>query len=446
MYTKIKLFSNRQHIKRNALVDSGSRKNLINYETFVAFNGRNAPKIYKKSEESELHSASGGTLKSVGHCKILTTVGTKQFYLEYEILSNLCVGIIIGEEGLHQMKATLDFSGQKPVLTFPEGEIIHLSSFDNTKDMCNLVLSEDIYIPANSYNIGKAKTTSNTFDGDFIFTTNNKNKVSSFDGLINIKKRSTKIPLLNETNNSFTIKAGQILGHIKSVDSQSALYMTKDTVYSLLSQSECNPVVTKQNMDGPGPSPKRKKKLKSNPQPTKFPDATSPYENMSDEEIIDKKLDLSKSRLSNDEKIRMRNIILKHREAFSLRGEIGCVNNFEYDIKLKNNPTHIFRQPFQISDEQERMMRAVVEKLVRHGIISKNKSLYVPWLSPCLLTCKRSGAPRLVIDFRSLNRELVYCPSSFATIQGLFKKIGKILDGGSGIYSTLEREIVNVIS
>ena len=103
MYSKIKLFSNKQFIKRSALVDTGSRKNLINYETYLGFNGRNMPKIYEKNENDELHSATGGLLKSIGFCKILTKIGTKEFYMEYQILSNLCVGIIIGEEGLTKM-------------------------------------------------------------------------------------------------------------------------------------------------------------------------------------------------------------------------------------------------------------------------------------------------------------------------------------------------------
>ena len=52
-----------------------------------------------------------------------------------------------------------------------------------------------------------------------------------------------------------------------------------------------------------------------------------PRRNMTDEEILDKYIDLSNSDLNNEEKNTLLNIKKSHKEAFSLRDEIGkCPN------------------------------------------------------------------------------------------------------------------------
>ena len=437
-YTKINLFSNHQVVKKSSLIDSGSRKNLINYQTYLAFNGRNAPKLFKKTNNDELHSASGGLLKSLGFTKIETRVGSKTFYFEYEVLSNLCVGIILGEEALSQMKVSVDFSNTKPILTFKDGEKVHLSSYSNAEGKLAMTLEKKMFIPPNSYQMAGIKTNKKIFDGDFLFKTKNE---KCMDGLINISHKKTQLPIFNDTNKPIFLKAGQLVGHIHSIEDSETWYMSKDSIYSILSDplssEQTNPVVTKQNFSAPPAKIKhKKKKLGESPRPTKFPDPIDNYDNLTDEQIIDKKLDLSKSKLSEDEKTRLRDIIIKHKSAFNLRNEIGLINNFTYDIKIKENADHVYRQPFQISSEQEKIMREMIKRLLRLGIISENKELYVPFLSPALLVAKKSKKPRICIDFRQLNLQLLHCPRSFPTINGMFKKIGKILEGSDDGFLT----------
>ena len=63
-------------------------------------------------------------------------------------------------------------------------------------------------------------------------------------------------------------------------------------------------------------------------------DKDDPCRNMIDEEILDKYIDLSKSDLTSDEKDTLMNIIKEHKQAFSLRDEIGQCPNIKIDIDV----------------------------------------------------------------------------------------------------------------
>ena len=58
-----------------------------------------------------------------------------------------------------------------------------------------------------------------------------------------------------------------------------------------------------------------------------------PRRHQSDEEILNEKIDLSDSVLSRKEKTRLMKLLIKYKEAFSLRDKIGECPNLEADIK-----------------------------------------------------------------------------------------------------------------
>ena len=59
-----------------------------------------------------------------------------------------------------------------------------------------------------------------------------------------------------------------------------------------------------------------------------------PSRSQSDEEILYEKIDLSDSALSRKEKSRLMKMLIKYRDAFSLRDEIGECPNLKADIKV----------------------------------------------------------------------------------------------------------------
>ena len=89
---------------------------------------------------------------------------------------------------------------------------------------------------------------------------------------------------------------------------------------------------------------------KSDPYPWLADD--DPRRNQSDEEIMYEKIDLSNSALSKKEKAKLMKMLIKYRDAFSLRDEIGECPNLEAEIKVIDE-FPFFVRPFLISESDK---------------------------------------------------------------------------------------------
>ena len=92
--------------------------------------------------------------------------------------------------------------------------------------------------------------------------------------------------------------------------------------------------------------------------------------------------------------------MLKYRDAFSLRDEIGLCQNMEVKLELKDK-TSFYIRPFPIKEEE----KIIVDKEMRNGwlfgILRKRLSSYS---SPIMLIPRKlSGIPHIITDFRHLN-------------------------------------------
>ena len=85
-----------------------------------------------------------------------------------------------------------------------------------------------------------------------------------------------------------------------------------------------------------------------------------PRRHQSDEEILHEKIDLSDSALSRKEKARLMRLLIRYREAFSLRDEIGECPNLEADIKVIDE-SPFFVRPFPISEGDKPFMDEQME-------------------------------------------------------------------------------------
>ena len=85
---------------------------------------------------------------------------------------------------------------------------------------------------------------------------------------------------------------------------------------------------------------------------------------MTDLEILKLKVNLSESQLDSCKKELLYQELIKHREAFSLRDEIGSCPFFEVSLKLKDD-TPFFVRPYPIRED----MKPIVQK--RNGQIRK---------------------------------------------------------------------------
>ena len=83
------------------------------------------------------------------------------------------------------------------------------------------------------------------------------------------------------------------------------------------------------------------------PNPYPWLSDNDPRRYQPDEEIMYEKIDLSNSALSRKEKAKLMKLLIRHRDAFSLRDEIGECPNLEADIKVIDE-SPFFVRPFPI--------------------------------------------------------------------------------------------------
>ena len=141
----------------------------------------------------------------------------------------------------------------------------------------------------------------------------------------------------------------------------------------------------------------------------------------SDEEILYEKIDLSNSALSRKEKSRLMKILIKYRDAFSLRDEIGECPNLKADIKVIDE-SPFFVRPFPISEKDKPFMDEQMERLVSLGILSKNNTSHT---SPVMLiTRKITKDKRPVVDFRLLNTRILRRNTSIPLMSDVLSILG----------------------
>ncbi len=121
---------------------------------------------------------------------------------------------------------------------------------------------------------------------------------------------------------------------------------------------------------------------------------------MSDEEIIDKFVDLQSSNLNRSQRRKVKQMLHTHKEAFSLRDEIGDCPFMEIDIEVVDK-TPFFIRPFPISEDDKPIIDKEMKRLVALGILTENTTSHT---SPVMLISRKvTSDKRPVTDFRELN-------------------------------------------
>ena len=124
---------------------------------------------------------------------------------------------------------------------------------------------------------------------------------------------------------------------------------------------------------------------------------------MTDREILDKYIDLDKSCLPESEKIEVRDIIYRYKDAFSLRDEIGTCPNIEIDIDVTDKMPFFIR-PYHVKEEDMRILNNAMKGLCYLGILKEGFSVY---LSPIMLISRKvTWGKRVVTDLRHLNTRI----------------------------------------
>ena len=140
----------------------------------------------------------------------------------------------------------------------------------------------------------------------------------------------------------------------------------------------------------------------SDPYPWLAPDDLRRFQ--PDNQILYEKIDLSQSYLMSKEKAKLIKLVLKYRDASSLRDEIGACPNLMADIQVIDESS-FFVRPFLLSEPDKVFMDEKMERLVSLGILSKNSMSHT---SPVMLiTRKLTNDKRPVVYFRLLNTRIL---------------------------------------
>ena len=171
----------------------------------------------------------------------------------------------------------------------------------------------------------------------------------------------------------------------------------------------------------------RKKKLE--PEKT-LVDTEDPYpwlpaddkrRKMSDDEIIEKFVDLTESDMTEEEKDEFIQILKDHRDAFSLRDEIGECPNIRIDIDVIDD-SPFFVRPFPISEEDKPIMDWQMKRMVSLGIIKQGATSHT---SPVFLIArKQTNDKRPLVDFRLLNTRVKRQNTATPLLRDIYQMLG----------------------
>ena len=151
-------------------------------------------------------------------------------------------------------------------------------------------------------------------------------------------------------------------------------------------------------------------------------DEDDPRRDMTDEEILDKYIDLTNSDLTSEEKETLMKLIKDHKQAFSLRDEIGKCPDIKIDIDVIDD-SPFFVRPFPIHEEDKPVMDKYMAKLVSLGILSKNNTTHT---SPVMLVARKGlKNKRPVVDFRLLNTRIMRRNTATPLLRDIFKMLGR---------------------
>ena len=144
-------------------------------------------------------------------------------------------------------------------------------------------------------------------------------------------------------------------------------------------------------------------------------------ENMTDRKILDKYIDLDNSCLTRHEKKKVRRLIYKCKDAFSLRDEIGTCPNIEVEIEVIDR-IPFFVRPFHAREEDKAILDKEMKRLCYLGILKEGFSASS---SPVMLISRKlMQDKRVVTDFRHLNMRIAKNNLAYPLLKDIFTILG----------------------
>ena len=125
------------------------------------------------------------------------------------------------------------------------------------------------------------------------------------------------------------------------------------------------------------------------------------------------------------------NLLKKYNEVIALPGDkLGHTNLLEHHIEIDKDIRPIYIPAYKLAYSQLECIEDEVRNMLQDGIIEESKS---PWSFPLIVVPKADGSYRVVVDFRRLNKETQTDPYPVPNMRDLISKIGQ-----KKVFSTLD--------
>ena len=124
---------------------------------------------------------------------------------------------------------------------------------------------------------------------------------------------------------------------------------TSNDINDKIPQKNTRLDIRKTRINGTGKTPRCKDDVKKDPYP--WLDDNDPRRHMTDKELLESTIDLSEACITEKQKQALYKILLKYREAFSLRDAFGLCPNMEVKLELKDK-TPFYIRSFPIKEEK----------------------------------------------------------------------------------------------
>ena len=142
---------------------------------------------------------------------------------------------------------------------------------------------------------------------------------------------------------------------------------------------------------------------------------------MMDKEILEKYINLDNSCLTKAEKKKVKELIFKYKDTFSLRDEIETCPNIEVEIDVTDK-SPFFIIPFHAKEEDKNILDKEIRRLCYLGILKEGFSAYS---SPVMLISRKlTKDKRLAMDFKHLHMHIVKNNLAYPLSKDMFKLLG----------------------
>ena len=142
---------------------------------------------------------------------------------------------------------------------------------------------------------------------------------------------------------------------------------------------------------------------------------------VADREILEKYINLNNSCLNKEEKMKVRDMLYRYKEAFSLRDEIGTCPYIEVEIDVTDKSPFLIR-PYHIREEDKAFKDKEMKQLCYMGILKEGFSAYS---SPVMLISRKlTKDKRVVTDFRHLNVRIAKNNLAYPLVRATFSVLG----------------------